>query len=151
VPVCSVDFFPTLLEAADAAAPAGSRIDGVSLRPVFAGGALPQRSLFWHYPHYGNQGGAPAAAIRKGNHKLIRWFEEDRVELFDLSADLSERNDLAPARPDLVDALGAELKTWQEEVGAKFPAPNPDYDSAKPSGRAAARKQGAPAPVKSKK
>jgi hypothetical protein len=112
---------------------------------------LPERALFWHYPHYGNQGGAPAAAIRRGNHKLIHWFEEDRVELFDLSTDLSEKNDLALARPDLVDALGAELKGWQEDVGAKFPSPNPNFDPAKPSGRAAGGKPGTPAAVKGKK
>lgn len=151
VPVSSVDCFPTVLEATGTKTPGELKIDGVSLLPVLTGGGLPERSLYWHYPHYGNQGGAPAAAIRKGNHKLIHWFEEDRVELFDLSADLSERNDLAPARPDLVDALGAELKAWQEEVGAKFPAPNPDFDPAKPNGRAAARKPGAPAAVKGKK
>jgi len=148
VPVSSVDCFPTVLEATGTKTPGELKIDGVSLLPVLTGGGLPERSLYWHYPHYGNQGGAPAAAIRKGNHKLIHWFEEDRVELFDLSTDLSERNDLALARPDLVDALGAELKAWQEEVGAKFPAPNPDFDPAKPNGRAAARKEGAPAAVK---
>lgn len=149
--VSSPDFFPTFLEAAGAETPAGVSIDGKSLLPVFAGGGLPDRALFWHYPHYGNQGGAPAAAIRKGNHKLIHWFEEDRVELFDLSTDLSEKNDLALARPDLVDSLGAELKAWQEDVGAKFPTPNPDFDPAKPNGRAAQRKPGAPAAVKGKK
>lgn len=151
VPVCSVDFFPTFLEASGAKAPEGLKIDGASLIPVLTGGSLPERALFWHYPHYGNQGGAPAAAIRRGNHKLIHWFEEDRVELFDLSTDLSEKNDLALARPDLVDALGAELKGWQEDVGAKFPSPNPNFDPAKPSGRAAGGKPGTPAAVKGKK
>jgi arylsulfatase A-like enzyme len=151
VPVCSVDFFPTFLEASGTKPPAGLKIDGASLMPVLTGGSLPERALCWHYPHYGNQGGAPAAAIRKGNHKLIHWFEEDRVELFDLSADPSEKNDLALARPDLVDGLGAELKAWQEDVGAKFPTPNPNHDPAKPSGRAAGGKPGAPAAVKGKK
>jgi arylsulfatase A-like enzyme len=150
VPVSSVDYFPTFLEAAGAGKPDGLVVDGLSLFPVFAGGSLPERGLFWHYPHYGNQGGAPAAAIRKGNHKLIHWFEDDRVELFDLSADLPEKNDLALARPDLVDALGMELKAWQEDVGAKFPTPNPNYDPAKPSGRAAGGKPKASA-VKGKK
>ena len=120
------------------------------LMPVLTGGSLPERALFWHYPHYGNQGGAPAAAIRKGNHKLIHWFEEDRIELFDLSSDLSEKSDLALARPDLVDALSGELKTWQEDVGAKFPTPNPNFDPAKPNGRAAGGKPKA-SPGKGKK
>lgn len=140
VPVCSPDYFPTFLDVTGAPAPEKGIIDGKSLVPVLTGGELPERSLFWHYPHYGNQGGAPAAAIRKGNYKLIHWYEDDRVELFDLSADLSEKNDLALARPDLVDALGAELEAWQKEVGAKPPLPNPAYDAAKPSGRSASRK-----------
>lgn len=151
VPVSSVDFFPTFLEASGAKTPAGLKIDGAGLMPVLTGGSLPERALCWHYPHYGNQGGAPAAAIRKGNHKLIHWFEEDRVELFDLSTDPSEKNDLALARPDLVDALEAELKAWQEDVGAKFPTPNPNFDPAKPNGRAAGGKTGAPAAVKGKR
>jgi arylsulfatase A-like enzyme len=149
-PVSSVDYFPTFLEAAGAKTPEGMEIDGASLVPVFIGGGLTERALFWHYPHYGNQGGAPAAAIRKGNHKLIHWFEEDRIELFDLSADLAEKNDLALARPDLVDSLGADLKAWQEDVGAKFPTPNPNFDPAKPNGRKAERKPKASA-VKGKK
>lgn len=151
-PVSSPDFFPTFLEAAGVKKPEGLVVDGVSLLPVFSGGDSPERSLFWHYPHYGNQGGAPSAAIRKGKHKLIHWFEDERVELFDLSSDLEEAKDLALARPDLVDALGAELKAWQREVGAKFPIPNPNYDPDKPSGRAAVRKPaGTPSAVKGKK
>ncbi|MCB1206379.1 MAG: DUF4976 domain-containing protein, partial [Verrucomicrobiae bacterium] len=139
-PVSSPDYFPTFLEAAGVAKPEGLQIDGASLIPVFAGGTLSERSLFWHYPHYGNQGGAPAAAIRKGNHKLIHWFEDDQVELFDLSSDIGETKDLASSRPDLVDSLGAELKSWLSEVGARYPISNPDFDPAKPNGRAAVRK-----------
>jgi len=138
VPVSSVDYFPTFLEVSGTRN--SGKIDGASLLPILTGRDFPDRALFWHYPHYGNQGGAPAAAIRKGNHKLIHWFEEDRVELFDLANDLSEKKDLALARPDLVDALGAELKDWQEDVGAKLPTPNPNFDPAKPNGRAAERK-----------
>ncbi|MFM8336197.1 MAG: sulfatase, partial [Opitutaceae bacterium] len=100
-----------------------------------------ERALFWHYPHYGNQGGAPAAAVRRGDWKLIEWQEDNRVELFNLAADLGETTDLAAREPARVERLRTELQAWQREVGAKFPIPNPAYDPAKPSGRRADRKQ----------
>jgi arylsulfatase A-like enzyme len=138
-PVSSPDFFPTLLEVAGEKPQAGQVLDGVSLVPLFKGESLPERALFWHYPHYGNQGGAPAAAIRLGNWKLIEWFEHDRVELFNLATDLSEKNNLASNEPMLVEKLQHQLHQWQQEVTAKFPEPNPKYDSNKPNGRAAKR------------
>jgi arylsulfatase A-like enzyme len=137
--VSSPDFFPTLLEAAGVAASPGQLLDGVSLMPVLQGGELPERAIFWHYPHYGNQGGAPAAAIRRGDWKLIEWFEDDRVELFHLAADLGEHLNVASREPERVSQLRDELHAWQQQVGARHPAPNPDYDPAKPSGRAAVR------------
>jgi arylsulfatase A-like enzyme len=98
---------------------------------------LPERSLCWHYPHYGNQGGAPGAAIRRGDWKLIHWFENDRLELFNLRTDIGETTNLADKEPQLVQSLRAELQVWQKEVGALMPTKNPAYDSAKPNGRAA--------------
>lgn len=138
-PVSSPDFFPTLLEAAGTKPAAGQTIDGVSLMPVFRGGALPERSLYWHYPHYGNQGGAPSAAIRRGKWKLIEWMEDQRVELFDLERDPGEQNDLANRDPQRVAALRADLKAWQKATGVSYPTPNPNFDPAKPSGRASQR------------
>lgn len=138
-PVTSPDIFPTLIEAAGARPAPGRALDGVSLVPLLSGGALPDRALFWHYPHYGNQGGAPSAAIRRGRWKLIEWLEDRRVEMFDLAADIGETTDLAREDPARADALLAELDAWQERVGARFPAPNPEYDAARPSGRFAAR------------
>jgi arylsulfatase A-like enzyme len=140
-PVSSPDFFPTFLEAAGAKPAPGQVMDGRSLVGVLKGGSLPERALFWHYPHYGNQGGAPAAAVRRGDWKLVEWQEDGRVELFNLAADLSEKNDLAAREPQRVVQLKAELHAWQKNVGAKFPIKNPAYDPAKPSGRAAERKQ----------
>jgi arylsulfatase A-like enzyme len=140
-PVSSPDFFPTFLEAAGAKPAPGQVLDGRSLVGVLKGGALPERALFWHYPHYGNQGGAPAAAVRRGDWKLIEWQEDNRVELFNLAQDLGEKTDLAAREPARVAKLRDELHAWQKQVGAKFPIPNPDYDAAKPSGRASVRKQ----------
>jgi len=138
-PVSSPDVYPTVLEATGAPAPAGQRLDGVSLLPIFGGRPIPERSLFWHYPHYGNQGGAPGAALRRGDWKLIHWQEDDRTELFRLSDDPGETRDLAASEPERVAQALRELRAWQEDVGAKFPVPNPAYDPAKPSGRAGRR------------
>ncbi len=138
-PVSSPDFFPTLLDAADIKPQPDQTLDGMSLLPLLKDGALPERALFWHYPHYGNQGGAPSAAVRRGDWKLIEWQEDNRVELFNLATDIGESNDLAAQEPLRVAGLRAELHEWQEQVGAKFPIPNPNFDSVKPSGRAAKR------------
>ena len=106
---------------------------------MLSGGATPERALFWHYPHYGNQGGAPGAAVRRGDWKLIEWFEDGRDELFNLAADLGEQTDLSAQEPDRVTQLHDELQAWQIQVGAQFPTPNLNYDPAMPSGRAAVR------------
>ncbi|NLY00704.1 MAG: sulfatase [Rhodopirellula sp.] len=138
-PVISLDFYPTLLSAAGVKLRKGQVVDGIDLMPVLQGGPGPQRSLFWHYPHYGNQGGAPSAAIRKGDWKLIEWQEDSRTELYNLRNDIGEKCDLATKEPARAEQLRDELHLWQQQVGAKFPAPNPDYDPTRPSGRASPR------------
>lgn len=143
-PVSSPDFFPTLLDVAGVQGQPGQVLDGVSLLPVFRGGTLPERAMFWHYPHYGNQGGAPSAAIRRGAWKLIQWYEDQRSELYNLADDIGEQTDLAAAQPVRVAALREELQAWQKQVGAKFPTLNPVYDAAKPNGRFAARQPAGP-------
>ena len=150
-PVSSPDFFPTLLEAVGARPSPGQRLDGMSLVPVLKGGGLADRALFWHYPHYGNQGGAPGAAIRRGDWKLIEWSEDQRVELFNLAADIGEQKDLSRTESARADMLRRELHAWQQEVGARFPIPNDDYDAAKPSGRASPRPTGEGTPKGKKK
>ena len=135
VPVSSPDLFPTVLSAARIKPPASLALDGQSLLPALLGRRVPERPLFWHYPHYGNQGGAPAAAIRRGEWKLIEWLEDGRVELFQLARDPSERNNLASQEPDRVTALKAELHAWQQQVGATFPMPNPNFNPGQPNGR----------------
>ncbi|WP_243838785.1 sulfatase [Prosthecobacter fusiformis] len=144
-PVCSPDYFVTAMDVAQGKTP--SKVDGVSLLPLLRGTTLPERALYWHYPHYGNQGGAPASAIREGDWKLIEWYEEGKKELFNLRDDLGEQKDLAAAHPEKVAALSAKLASWKDEVGALMPIKNPAYDPAKPSGRAA----GAPKGAKKKK
>jgi arylsulfatase A-like enzyme len=141
-PVSSPDFFPTLLEAAGAQPEPGQKLDGVSLVPVLKGGSLPERALFWHYPHYGNQGGAPGAAIRRGDWKLIEWFEDQRVELYNVKEDISEKHDLASEQPGLADRLRAELRGMQQDTGSVFPKPNPNFRVDLPSGRSAGTPKG---------
>jgi arylsulfatase A-like enzyme len=134
-PVSSPDFFPTVLEAARRKPERGQVLDGRSLVPALRGKFQPERPLFWHYPHYGNQGGAPGAAIRRGDWKLIEWQEDGKQELFHLGRDLSETTNLAVLEPGRVRALRTELQRWQKQVGARFPTPNPAYDPGRTNGR----------------
>ena len=138
-PISSPDLFATVLDVTKAAPPKEQTTDGLSLVPLLSGQALPERSLFWHYPHYGNQGGAPGAAIRQGDWKLIHWMEKDEIELFNLSRDLSEQHNVAAQHPEIVSRMRNELSAWQKDVGAKHPEPNADYEPDKPNGRAAVR------------
>jgi arylsulfatase A-like enzyme len=131
-PISSIDYFPTLVEATGAAAKAKGRIDGVSLMPLLRREELADRALYWDYPHYGNQGGAPGSAVREGKWKLIEWREDGKLELYDLEADPSEKNDLSEAQPEITKRLYAKLVEWREEVGAKTPQPNPRFEARDP-------------------
>ncbi|WP_145117223.1 sulfatase [Rosistilla oblonga] len=117
-PICSIDLFPTV--AAAAGVEYQHAVDGVDLMPALRGGSLDRQSLYWHYPHYSNQGGIPAGAIREGNFKLIERYEDGRVHLYDLKSDIGERNDLAAEDPDRVDQMRRRLHAWYKTVDAKF-------------------------------
>lgn len=126
-PVITPDLYPTLLELAGIPAPAGQAVDGVSIVPLLdRKGDLPARPLFWHYPHYSNQGGRPSGAMRLGSTKLVEFFEDSRVELYDLSSDPGERRDLAAAQPERAEEMRKQLAEWRKSVGAQMPTPNPD-------------------------
>ena len=129
-PVSGIDFFPTLLELAGATTAPKQTIDGVSLVPLLKGKSISPRPLFWHYPHYGNQGGEPSSIIRSGDWKLIHYWEDDRNELYNLAADIGEQHDLAATETNRVNELWSQLQTWLKSTGAKLPQPNPDYQSA---------------------
>jgi arylsulfatase A-like enzyme len=121
VPVVSPDIFATALEFARGQMPAGVNVDGRSLVPLLRGGAAPPRdALYWHYPHYGNQGGFPAGAIRMGDWKLIENYESGAVALYNLRDDIGEQKDLAAAQPERVKSMRAKLHAWYRETGAKF-------------------------------
>ncbi|MAT71695.1 MAG: sulfatase [Planctomycetaceae bacterium] len=130
-PVTSTDFYPTMLDMAGLPLRPAQHVDGVSfaplLRPGPADAKFERGPLFWHYPHYGNQGGSPGAAIRSGDWKLIEFFAEDRVELYNLVADIGEQHDVAAEQPQRVAELRDALHQWQAEVNARLPTANPRY------------------------
>jgi arylsulfatase A-like enzyme len=139
-PVYSADLFATVVELAGLKNATG--VDGVSLLPLLTGRAkqggrkgLKREALYWHYPHYSNQsvnGGhldQPGAAMRQGDYKLIEFFQDSRVELYDLKTDLGERNDLARARPGIAAQMRRRLAAWRKAVDAQMMTPNPNYKS----------------------
>ena len=131
-PVTSVDFYPTILEMAGAEDVPGHTIDGVSLLPLLEGsGTIDRSTLFWHYPHYSNAGSPPMGAIRKGPWKLLEFFEDSHVELYNLEADPGESVDLAKTDPRRARSMREELAAWRDSVGASLPLPNPEFDSAR--------------------
>jgi arylsulfatase A-like enzyme len=104
-------------------------MDGISLVPLMKGkGKINERPIFWHYPHYSNQGGKPGAAVRLGKYKLIEFFEDNKVELYDLEADIGEQNDLSDQMPERAAELLEILHNWQKEVDARMMEPNPGYN-----------------------
>jgi arylsulfatase A-like enzyme len=128
VPVREVDIFPTIATAAGVMPLAEMHIGGVDLRAVLQGAStVPERPLFWHYPHYSNQGGRPGGAVRLGDLKLVEFFEDRRLELYDLAADVGERHDLAAARRSDVERLHRLLNAWRAEVRAVVPGTNPEF------------------------
>lgn len=124
--VSSIDLFPTVLDVCGVKSTA--KPDGVSFAPVLAGKPPTARdAVYWHYPHYANQGGRPGGAVRSGDFKLIEFYETGRRELFNVKTDLSESRNLALEKPDVVKDLAAKLEAWRKDIGAKMPTPNPDY------------------------
>lgn len=123
----SPDLYPTLLSAAGLPLRPEQHRDGLDLWANWTGEAPAGtgRALFWHYPHYSNQGGTPGAAVRMDDLKLIRWFEDGREALYDLRGDIGETTDLSAARSADCARLAALLDTWSEDVVAVIPTPNP--------------------------
>lgn len=128
VPVTSPDFYPTVLEIAGLPLIPEQHVDGVSLVPLLKGGqSLDREAIFWHYPHYGNQGGTPGSSVRMGDYKLIEFFEDGHLELYNLREDVSEKNNLADREPERAKKMQKILAEWREKVEAKIPERNPDY------------------------
>lgn len=128
VPVTSTDFYPTILEIAGIDPLPEQHVDGVSIVPLLGGWpSVDREAIFWHYPHYGNQGGTPGASVRAGDWKLIQFFEDERVELYNLREDVGEKNDLSNILPEVKGRLLELLHRRQREVNAAMPTVNDSY------------------------
>lgn len=126
VPVIGMDLFATIQ------AIAGIEVienDGVNLMGYLgnADKLPPEREIFWHYPHYHQGGATPYSAMRSGNYKLIEFFEDSRLELYDLSEDIAEEHNLIDRLPELTIQLHSALQAWRDDVNAQYPSANPDY------------------------
>jgi arylsulfatase A-like enzyme len=141
VPVSSIDFYPTILEMAGMRPDRKQVLDGLSIMPLLKqSGTLEREALYWHYPHYHLT--TPGGAIRCGDLKLIEYYEDGKLELYDLKNDLSEKTDLAAKMPDKAAELRKKLDDWRKAVGAQMPTPNPSYDPK--------REKATPPPAKNK-
>ncbi|MGJ8671811.1 sulfatase [Rubritalea sp.] len=118
VPISGIDLYPTIATAAGYKVE--PEVDGVDLKPLLAGGELERDAIYWHYPHYSNQGGIPGGAIRMGDFKLLENYEDGSVALYNLKDDIGELNDLSKLYPEKVAEMRAQLHTWYESMDAKF-------------------------------
>ena len=116
--ICSIDLFPTV--AAAAGVKVGHQVDGIDILPALKGGTLKRQALYWHYPHYSNQGGIPGGAIREGDYKLFERYEDGRVHLYNLKKDIGEQSDLAAQQPERVEQMRKRLHAWYKSVDAQF-------------------------------
>ncbi|MCH8118498.1 MAG: sulfatase [Planctomycetes bacterium] len=137
-PVISVDFFPTFLRTLGLENKAKKPIDGVSLLPLLTqSGTLNREAIYWHYPHYHSSSIGPCGAVRKGDYKLLEWFDEticgpdNKFELYNLKQDIGEQNNLAKKMPRKTRELRELLTNWRNKVNAQMLTPNPNYDPQK--------------------
>jgi arylsulfatase A len=127
MPVLSCDLFLTLLTMVGVQHEPKPAVDGVDLTPALHNPVVAEqpRPLFFHYPHY-YATTSPVSAMRAGDWKLLEYFEDQRVELYNLAADPGETSDLAHEHPDRAAALRAQLQQWRVDIQAQLPQPNPD-------------------------
>lgn len=128
VPVSGIDFYPTLLDLAGLELSPEQAVDGVSLVPLLEGASIADRPLFWHYPHYGNNGGEPSSILIEAGWKLIHYYEDGRDELYDLEHDEGEQRDLAKDEPARVRAMRERLDAWLRSTDATLPTDDPRHD-----------------------
>jgi arylsulfatase A-like enzyme len=143
-PITSVDFLPTFASIAGAKLPTTQPVDGTDISPLLKGKAIPERSIFWHYPLYlSGRGftidltdgrtyswrGVPSTSMRRGDYKLMHLHEDNSILLYNLKDDPGETKNLVKTMPKLAAKLHAELKKWQADTNAPIPTvPNPEYD-----------------------
>ena len=118
----STDVMPTLLDLAGVGVQPELHADGESFEPVIRGEReVVTPDVVWHYPHYHGQGWSPGAAIRRGDWKLIAFYHDDKVELYNLADDPNEERDISREHPAVTAELLNALRAWQAQTGAKMP------------------------------
>lgn len=129
VPVISVDFYPTILEMLGFKVPATQKVDGTSIVPLMLGmNKIDRDAIYWHFPHYSNHGmQSPGGAIRSGDYKLLEYYENNTVQLFNLKEDLSEQHDISASNPEVTNKLRNKLHQWRASINAQMMEPNPGY------------------------
>jgi arylsulfatase A-like enzyme len=129
-PLISVDFYPTILEMVGAEDQI-KEIDGKSFTRLVQGKKMDRGPIYWHFPQYSNHGmQSPGGAIRDGDYKLLEYFENGTVQLFNLKDDIGEQNDLSKIELQKAKQLTAKLHQWRKDVDAQMMSPNPEYDPA---------------------
>lgn len=127
VPVISTDMTPTLLATVGVATK--EQFDGINLLELLTQNKIPAtRPLYWHQPHYMNQGSRPSGAIREGNWKLIEHYENGQMELFNLEKDIGETTDVSEKEPNRVAEMRGKLEKWRREMAAKGNTWNPTFN-----------------------
>lgn len=127
-PVIGPDIYPTIIDMAGLPEKYNEDVDGVSLVPLMQGKDIERKAIFWHFPHYSNHGmQSPGGAVRKGDYKLLDYFENGTVQLFNLKNDPGEHHDLSKEMPEKVNELQNLLNNWRKQVSAKMMKGNPDY------------------------
>jgi arylsulfatase A len=136
-PIMGVDFYPTLLDITGIGGSAehNAAMDGVSIKSLIEDPeATIDRDLFWHFPHYHAGGDSPYSTIRSKDWRLVEFFEDGSIELYNLKDDLGESKNLAASNPELAQDLHKKLKQWRKDVGAQMMTENPDFDPEKQGG-----------------
>lgn len=129
-PVLNTGWLPTLLELAGLDSPVG--VDGVSFAPLLTGaGPAPAGPLFWHFPHYTNQGSRPGGAVRDKDWMFVEYYDDGAVELYDLAKDIHEATNVFRQHPDRVATMRSALAAWCKSVNAQTNQPNPNFDPVK--------------------
>jgi arylsulfatase A-like enzyme len=119
--ICSIDLLPTV--ASSVGSKFKHKVDGIDLTPALKGQKLNREALYWHYPHYSNQGGIPGGAVRIADFKLFENYENGEVSLYNLKKDIGETKDLSSSEPTRVQDMRTKLHAWYKEVDAKFLQP----------------------------
>lgn len=142
--VTGTDYYPTLLDMLDLPALPDQHVDGRSFVPALKSQDYDRGPIYWHFPHYSNHGfQSPGGAVRSGRYKLLEYYENGTVQLFDLENDIGEQNDLAESKPEIARKLKRLLRAWREEVDAKMPFPKTATSKPAPGARVDRRNRGA--------